>query len=158
MSELRVPTRALSCTITCVDGRQFIGRLFVPETSMRHDGATRAVELLNDQSAFFPFQPEEGGPPFVIGKRDLLYLTVPAGADITSPADVEEVPLVAREVVVECGPRTVNGTIRIEMPENQTRVLDFVNQPAPFLVVQDGELHHLVQKKRITRIVEVRKE
>lgn len=158
MSELRVPTRALSATVTCSDGRQFQGRLFVPETSMRHDGATRAVEFLNDRTAFFPFQPDEGGAPFVMSKRDLLYLTVSSEADVTSPSDEADVPVVVRKVTVECGSRTVSGLVRIEMPETHSRVLDYVNQPDPFLVVQEGDLHHLVQKKRITRIIEVRED
>ena len=158
MSELRVPTRALSTTVVCDDGREFRGRLFVPELSNRHDGAMRAVEMLDEPVEFFPFQPEEGGPPFLLNKRELLLMTVPAAADLTSPADEESPAGVERRVIVECGAHRVEGTLLIEMPPAQSRVLDWVNRPGRFLVVRDGDLHHLVQKLRITRVVEVREE
>ena len=44
------------------------------------------------------------------------------------------------------------------MPGTHSRVLDWANRPERFMVLQDGERHHLVQKERITRIIEVREE
>ena len=158
MSELRVPTRALTTHIVCADGREFRGRIFVPELSNRHDGGMRAIEMLNEPVWFFPFQPEEGGAPFLVNKREILLMTVPAQADHASPAD-DEVPIDnERRLVVEFQKHRVEGTVRIEMPGNQRRVLDWVNRPERFLVLEDGDQHHLVQKKRITRVIEVREE
>jgi hypothetical protein len=44
------------------------------------------------------------------------------------------------------------------MPEEQRRVLDVLNRPGRFLTLRDGARHHLVQKNRITRVQETRKE
>ena len=52
----------------------------------------------------------------------------------------------------------IQGAALIDLPEAKSRVLDWVNRPENFLVVQDGDRHHLVQKERITRILEVREE
>ena len=158
MSELRVPTRALDAHVFCADGREFRGRIFVPEMSMTHDGLMRAIELLNDKTAFFPFQPEEGGAPFLLNKREILSLTVDAAADMTSPADDEAPPTAEARLVLECEDRRIEGVLRIDMPERKSRVLDWVNRPEMFMVIQDEGRHHLVQKERITRILEVREE
>jgi hypothetical protein len=159
MSELRVPTRALTTHVVCADDREFRGRLFVPETSMRHDGAMRAIEMLNDPSAFFPFQPDDGaGEYFLLNKAQIIVVTVEAGADLTSPADEEMPHVTERRVVVECGSHRVEGIVSIQLPGTHSRVLDWMNHPDRFLVLEDGARHHLVQKQKITRIIEVREE
>jgi hypothetical protein len=40
------------------------------------------------------------------------------------------------------------------MPAHLSRVSDFLNRPDPFLIVRDGDRHHLIRKARITRVVE----
>jgi hypothetical protein len=155
MSELRVPTRALDAEVFCADGRVFHGRVFVPESSQRHEGAMRIVEMLNDPALFFPFLPADGSTSFLLNKREVVLMTVAAFEDMTED---EAPPTAERHVVLECEQKRVEGIARIDLPETRSRVLDWVNRPEVFLVVQEGDRHHLVQKERITRIIEVREE
>ena len=53
---------------------------------------------------------------------------------------------------------TLTGMLVIDMPEHHSRVLDHVNRLEAFLTVWEGERHHLVNKSRITRIVDRREE
>ena len=40
------------------------------------------------------------------------------------------------------------------MPPHQRRPSDFLNRPDPFLIVEEGDRHHLIRKARITRILD----
>jgi hypothetical protein len=151
MKELRVPTIALGADVFCSDGRSFRGRIFVPAVAPRHTGATRPAEWINDPAAFFPFLPDDAAAPVILNKHELVALTVAAATDSEDPTELR-VP--ERRLVVECGDRRFEGQVFIDMPEDHSRVLDYLNRPDPFLVLRDRERHHLVRKERITRVVE----
>ena len=153
MSELRVPTLSLQAEVLCADGRRFTGRIFVPASASRHPGPMRPEEWLNEAAPFIPFVLDDGNG-MVLNKREILVLTVPAesdSGDIPEGADPQ-----MRRVALEAEQQRLEGTIAIDMPENQRRVLDYLNRPEAFLTLRDGEHHHLVQKERITRVVEIR--
>jgi hypothetical protein len=156
MSELRVPTVPVLAEVLCADGRRFQGQIFLPATALRHPGATRAAEWLNDANAFFPFLPAGGEGPVLFNKREVLVMTVDAEADAGDVADGAGSP--ARNVAIEAENERLDGRLLIQMPENQARVLDYLNLPEMFLTLRAGHRHHLVQKERITRVIEIREE
>jgi hypothetical protein len=152
MSELRVPTAVLPVEIECADGRRFSGRIFIPPASPSHDGPARAEEWINDSAQFFPFVPDGEEAPVLMNKREILVLTVLAppldrGSAVESPT---------ARVRVEAESRRLEGEFVLDMPPHQRRVLDYVNRPGLFVLVWEGELRHLVQKERITRVIELR--
>jgi hypothetical protein len=151
-NELRVPTVTLPVEIRYFDERPMRGNIFLPAGAQHHGGAMRPDEWMNQGTLFFPFQREEGGRPFVLNKRYVVVLTVLlTGED--SERDDEGGSI--RKVKVQCGTLELNGTVYLEMPENQRRVLDFVNRPEPFLNLHDGVQRHIIQKNRITSITEL---
>lgn len=153
MEDLKVPMATVVAEVTCSDGRSIRGRVFVPASSYSHEGPMRAEEWLNEPPAFFAILPEEVDAPLILNKRELLVVTVPAASNLEVGEDQSGRP--RRQVVVETGGRRVEGTIDIETPQHQQRVLDHLNRPEPFLTLRDGERHHLVYKPRIIRLVEV---
>ena len=142
----------MSAEVTCLDGRAFRGRIFVPASSSMHDGPMRAEEWLNASGAFFPFLPDDADAPVILNKGDVLTISVPREWE---RPPIEEVDI-QRRVVVECGARQLAGHLHIDMPEHHRRVLDYLNRPEAFLALHDGERLHLVQKQNITRVLEVR--
>ncbi len=156
MSELRVPTVALAAEVLCADGRTFAGRIFVPATASRHPGPMRPEEWMNEPALFIPFLPDDQKAPMVINKREVLVISVSAASDFGDIVEGAVVPI--RRVIVEAEDRRLEGEIVIDMPSNQTRVLDYLNRPESFLTLRDGDRHHLVQKERITRVIEIREE
>jgi hypothetical protein len=112
----------------------------------------RPDEWLNEPAWFIPFALDEGGG-MVINKREILVLTVAAESCSGDIEDGAEVP--TQHVAVEAEAQRLVGTIAIDMPDNQRRILDYLNKTEPFLTLRDGDRHHLVQKERITRIVEI---
>src|SRR5262245_58820427 len=142
MGELRVPTVAFPAEAVCADGRTFLGRIFVPAAASRHAGAMRAEEWMNDSTRFFPFLPDDSRASVLLNKDDLLVLSVAAAADEGDVVEDVEAPV--RRVAVECGGRRLEGTLVIEMPSTQCRVLDYLNREEAFLTLREGERHHLV--------------
>jgi hypothetical protein len=153
MGELRVPTVAFPAEAVCADGRSFVGRIFVPASASRHAGAMRAEEWMNEGGSFFPFLPDESAASVLLNKQELLVLSVAASADQGDVVEDADIPM--RRVAVECAGRRLEGVLVIEMPTTQSRVLDYLNRPEPFLTLREGDRHHLVAKARITRVVEL---
>ena len=152
LGELRVPTVALSAEILTVDGRSVTGRIFVPAAAHHHDGAMRAGEWMNDAADFFPFLPDAAASPVLLNREEVLVMTVAAFADAGDVTPEAELPV--RTVALDCAGRRFEGKFVIDMPEDHKRVLDYLNRPGRFLTLRDGDRHHLVQKKRITRVQE----
>ena len=152
MSELRVPTVAMATEILCADGRTFSGRVFVPALASRHSGPMRLEEWLNEPTAFFPFRPDDADSPVLMNKREVLVMTFAAPR---SDEEAPEPPSPRRRVAVECEARRLEGVLVIDMPSHLSRVLDCLNRPQMFLTLHDENQHHLVQKERITRVLEI---
>jgi hypothetical protein len=151
--ELRVPTSALEAEVLCVDGRTFRGRIFVPDVAATHRGPMRPEEWMNDPAPFFPFLPENEMSPFLLSRSEVIVFTVSAGANVDLD-DPDEAAGLRRRVIVECRDRRFEGEIIMDVPSHQSRVLDYLNRPDPFLIVREGDRHHLIRKERITRVIE----
>ena len=156
MQELRIPTVALNVEVECADGRRFTGRIFMPAASPRHPGPTRPEDWMNEPALFFPFLPDDAPGPVLMNKREILVISVPASADEGDLPEGADNPV--RRVALEAEKRRIEGALVIDMPENQLRVLDYLNRPEAFVTLRDGAVHHLVQKERITRVIELRED
>jgi hypothetical protein len=156
VGDLRVPTVALSAEIVTVGGGSVKGRIFLPASAHFHEGAMRAEEWLNEGDNFFPFLQDGAQRPAILNRDEVLVMTVAAGA---TPGEVVSEPRpIERAVVMECGGRRLAGTLAIDMPEEHSRVLDYLNGRGRFVTLRDGSRHHLVQKRRITRVEEARED
>jgi hypothetical protein len=152
--ELKVPTVALPAEVVLTDGRTLTGRIFLPASASRHTGATRAEEWMEEPNAFFPFLIDGGEAPAILNKRQVLLLSVPFAVERDAPGREEDEVGVRRAVRLWCGEHELAGHVHIDMPENQSRVLDYLNRPGRFVGLWDGQRHVLIQKDLITRIQE----
>jgi hypothetical protein len=153
MAELRVPTIALPAELLAADGRTLVGRIFVPAAAHRHTGAMKAEEWLNEPSDFFPFLADGASTSVILNKRQVLVLSVPAAAEVDE-RESEEESGPRRRVRVRCGGRDFEGAVLIDMPENQCRLLDYLNRPGRFLGLWDGDHHRLIHKGHVTSVYE----
>jgi hypothetical protein len=153
--EYRIPTNAVEGEILTGDGRTFRGRVFLPDVAATHRGPMRAAEWLNDRTPFFPFLPDDGSAPVLLNRHEVVAFTVAAEADADLD-DPETAGGMRRKVIVECSDRRFEGDIVIDMPPHLRRPSDFLNQPDPILIVEEGDRHHLIRKARITRILDSR--
>jgi hypothetical protein len=152
VAEFQVPRLLRAAEVLCADGRVLRGRVFLPASAESHAGAMRAEEWMNDETAFFPFLLDGEGRPIILNKAQVVVVTVAASAD--HDETLEQVGLPVKHVRVECGALRVEGDVLVDMPVNQSRILDVLNRPGAFLNVREGERHHLVRKAGITRVSE----
>lgn len=150
MNELRVPTVAVSAEVLLPDGGRLQGTVYVPASASHHDGPTRPDEWINDGRAFFALLPEGAEVPVILNKEQLVSVIVPAPEDPAVQTDV------LREVEIEAGGVSIVGTLHVDMPENQQRVLDHLNRAPAFVAVYAGSRLHLVHKRHIARLMEGR--
>ncbi len=155
-NDLRVPVAALPVEIRYTDGRIVAGRIFVSANAAHHEGPTRADEWVNEAGAFFPFLPNDSAQSVLVNKVSVLALVVPAWADESDPN--EAVPAPERVISVECGGASFQGIVTLDLPANHGRVLDFLNQSSGFISLRIGGRHQLINKRHITRVVEVRED
>jgi hypothetical protein len=152
MHELTVPTVPLQVEIETVDGWRRRGRIFVPASTARHEGPERPGEFMNGPVPFFAFLIDGEEPACLLSKHTVVCLTVPAGSDLEDSADLAR----PHYVTVVVAGREVSGLLPIDMPAERSRVIDVLNGPEDFLRLVAGEVHHLVRKTAIVRLVEAR--
>jgi hypothetical protein len=155
MAEFRVPTNALSAEVLSAAGQTLVGRIFVPATASRHSGAMRVGEWLDEAVDFFPFLADGAETSIILNKRQVLVVSFAGAAEGDEPIDEDEGGN-RRRVRVRCGEREFAGTVLIEMPESQSRVLDHLNRPNRFLGLADGQRHLFIQMAHISSVQENR--
>lgn len=155
-NDLRVPVAALPVEVRYTDGRTVVGRIFVPATALHHEGPTRADEWINDGGRFFPFLPNDSAQSVLVNKEMVLAIQVPAWAAESDPS--EQVPAPERVIAVECSGASFQGVVSIDMPTDHGRVLDYLNCDFAFLHLRVGGRHLLINKRQVSRVVEVRED
>jgi hypothetical protein len=148
----QVPRLLRAADVLFTDGRRYRGRVFLPATAESHAGAMRVDEWLEEPVAFFPFLPDGEGRPVILNKDQVAVMTVSASADHDETLEQLKVPV--KPVRVECGSTWLEGEVVVDMPVDQSRILDVLNRPGAFLNVREGGRHHLVRKAGITRVSE----
>lgn len=154
MNDLSVPTVELEAEVLLADGRRLQGRIFLPPGTPRHPGAERPQEWVNDARCFVAFLPNGAASAVLLNKQTLISLSVAAQSD---PSDAPELDP-GHEVLVSLGTHELRGRLHVDLPAHQNRVLDLLNAPEAFLVLADGDRHHLVRKSAIVHVVQIRRD
>lgn len=153
MDEYRVPTVQVEAEVYWADGRTLGGHIFLPEQSAISPGPMAPTEWVNRDTRFFPFR-LQGGPGMLVNKRQVIAIAVPndlGGEEGAAPLDV---PI--RRVVVEAGGRSFEGSVSIDMPVSQQRLVDLLNRDDSFFLLHaTNGRDYLIQKDHASRVREV---
>lgn len=145
MDLYRIPRSEISVRLLLDDGRTLEGDLFVPSTG--DSDLERVLGRLNDaHEEFLPLA--VGNDRFLLNKTGILSAEI-------GPPDSEPDALGARVVVARLsllGGLAVVGKIRIEMPPERSRVLDYMNAAPRFLPVWGDEKVTVVQRRAIISV------
>lgn len=153
MHDLRVPTISLPVEIRCTDGQSVLGEIFLPSQSSRQPGPMRPEEWIESVHAFFPFRSQDTGALTIVNRDAVVAITVPADANLDPGDPVLDTPVY--RVAVNAGGAVFEGDVVIDMPPGQQRVADWLNAAEAFITVRAGSVHHLIQKRHVTRVVEL---
>jgi hypothetical protein len=153
MSEVyRIPRLEVPAQLAMV-GRQVRSvNLYLGERAKAHPGPEKPSDLLNAGVDFIPAL-ERGNIVFV-NLENVLVVSVPAEVEF----DAEELHLLDAalaqsthrriQVVLDEG-TPVRGDVTYLQPEGRRRLQDFLNIPQRFMVLRDGALARLVNKRRV---------
>jgi hypothetical protein len=149
MDDFKVPTVQLATELHCVDGSVLRGRIFMPALSAVHSGPMLPQEWVNSPPVFFPFR-QDGGTTILVNKHQVLAMSVaatPGGDDLAS----DPATPVCR-TTVEAGGKRFEGGLVIDMPENQRRLVDYLNRSESFICLVSAESHLLIRKELISKV------
>jgi|SRR5215217_3064527 len=152
-NDYRIEKSRCQVAVTTFDGERFVGDMFLQPHAQRRSGPEVPADLLNDNDPFFPLALEDG-TTLLLAKDRLLEVEVP---DDRPPTD--------DDLYAEAGVRfaTVEltllgnimraGRVRLELPFERPRLLDFFNRFAErFLTVYADDGVRLVNRRCIERV------
>ncbi len=148
MVDFKVPTVQLATELHCLDGGVLRGHVYMAALSAVHAGPMLPQEWINSPPVFFPFRKDDG-ETLLVNKHQVLAMSVeapPPDEQAWQPAGP------VRHAVVEAGGTQFEGEVAIDMPENQRRLVDYLNRPEAFLCLLSGANQVLVRKELISRV------
>ena len=148
MDRLRIPKHRAEVELTGPDGEARRFSLFLSEHTS-HGGPERVVDLLNGPREFLPAVDCETDATTFLARSCIVI------ARVAGPLwDVDEVnlPLEHEVEVVLSNGKALSGLISYVLPHESCRVVDYLNDPAPFLALVEGERVALVNKRYVLRV------
>ena len=106
-----------------------------------------------ETSCPFPVRSRETCATTLLNRDAVVVVTVPAAAN-TGRGDPDLSTQVSH-IAVEAAGERYEGEVVVDMPPGHQRVADWLNAPGAFITVRSGAAHHLIQKRHVTRVMEL---
>lgn len=151
MNDLRVPKRRVGVEVVLPGGAARRVTVFLAEAAADHAGPERVADLLNGAGEFFPALDEAGGGIAFLHRASVALvrlsreLDADDGDTVTLPTEHDVEVALADETVVR-------GLVSYVRPPDRDRLVDVLNEPAPFLRLLEGDGVALVNKRHIARV------
>ena len=152
-NDYRIEKVRCQVAVTTLDGERLVGDMFLQPYAHHRQGPEAPADLLNDADPFFPL---------VLCDGDTLLLAKERVREVEVPEDqppVDADPYVGagvRYASVELtllGNVVRSGLVRVELPYERPRLLDFFNRFAErFLTVYTDDGVRLVNRRCIERV------
>lgn len=148
MTTFILPRTVVPARITLTQGRPRGGTIFLGARVPQHEGPETPLEMLNRPEPFFPFQPSEEGDILLVAKGHTIELTVERGP-IADPDRLSAAKQLRLELLLTNGD-TLAGQAMVELPEQHSRPLDYLNATAePFFALTTEESTHYVNRAHV---------
>jgi hypothetical protein len=147
-SDFRIEKERLRVTITTESGERLSGDLFVQDYARHRNGREEAVDVLNAAEPYFPLAlPDDS--TLLVAKERVRDVEVVAGEDllgiVTSRRSTVE--------VVVAGGEAFLGEVRLEVPFERPRLLDFLNRVHKrFITLHTADGIRLINSRLIERV------
>jgi hypothetical protein len=139
--------------VTTLDGERLVGDIFLQAYAQRRAGPEEPADLLNDDDPFFPLALPDG-ETLLLSKDRLREVELPEAG--VPPEDEALASAGVRWANVELtllGNVVRTGCVRLELPFERPRLLDFFNRFAErFLTVHADDGVRLVNRRCIERV------
>ena len=151
--DLKVPKQRAQVEVLLPGGavRQVV--VFLSEFASTHTGPERLSDLLNAQDEFVPAVDTATDAMSFLGRHTIAAARV--AGEWEPPEPVARGELHDLEITLVDG-SILRGTVSIVMPPERSRLLDWLNDPQPFVRLAEKEKVALVNKRHIARVAKVR--
>ncbi len=126
---MRVEKIKLKATLCRSDGIKLDVNFFLSQYAEGHSGRERILDVLNSGMAFLPVEDLHTGAIFFLNKSNIMFVEIPerdlADEALLNPEKSVQVELANHEVLIL--------SIFIEMPEERSRVSDYLNFSPEFV-------------------------
>ena len=151
MHEFRIAKDRCSVRLSLVTGETITGAMFVQHASEGHPPRESARDILNSAERFFPVE-TASGETFLVAKDRVVEVL----ADL--PNDHDEIRRAsahpAHLKLILSGGVARSGTVLLELPASQPRLLDYLNCLSDrFLVLYSPEGIRLINHALIERVL-----
>jgi hypothetical protein len=139
---MRFEKNKRKATVYRSDGQRVDVNFFLSLYAEEHSGKELILDILNSEAAFLPVEDIHTGEIFFINKGRIMYLEI-AERDledetILSPQRYVQVELINNEVM--------DLSIFLEMPEDRSRVSDYLNFSQEFIYLCGKEKDVILNK------------
>ena len=124
------------------DGGQLGGNFFVSPTTPNHGGSGYIIELLRDNRNFIPFETDSGYLALVRKKNMVMVQLGHEDSDRNIPV----LKQMAVNVILVTG-ENIMGMVHFTLPENHSRLSDFLNTNEDFFYLNADKRLILVQTR-----------
>lgn len=140
-----VPKRKVASRVRLTTGEVIEGSLFLDFIDPIHRGEQTLLDKFNGESPWLPLLTPDG---VIVVNRDRTALVEPGEGVPAAMVRRENSPVFRRErVTLRAGDRTLDGQIAMDLPDEFSRVSDFLNFPDLFFAVETADGPVLVSKR-----------
>jgi len=141
---VRIKRRA---EVVFADGTRESGNFFLSPRSANHTGRESIAELLNGERSYIPLELREGNI-VLLQKRSMVMVFVEADEVRKDSAYQRQVP--AR--VCFLSGENMEGTVYLDLPQNRSRLSDFLNYSKQFFYLEAGDKDCLVNSRFVKMV------
>ncbi len=140
MSQYRVQKRKAAAELLLSNGRTVCGSFFLASSSAHHPGPERIIDLLNEETGFFPFECEDqwGADTTLYNRAQIAAVKVLDKADEGS-VEIYEFGTERRVGMMLTTGLRVEGTIRVYLPVGRDRLSDYVRTGDRFRYIEAAD-------------------
>lgn len=132
--DYRVPKAELPVQLALAGAKPADYTVFLSPFSDRHDGAEKVDEYLNDTRLFLPVS--LNGVRQIVSKDQMIWMRIPAPEDRAE----ERMAATQKRAILEMNDGTrMEGQLRIDRPDYQSRISDVLNDTKERFVRLDRE-------------------
>jgi hypothetical protein len=147
-----VPKREAAVRLTLTTGEIRRGTVFLDFIDVIHRGAQTLLDKLNDDSEWFPIRSARGIE--MLNRRRVILVEPNEGLDVDLVRK-DSAAVFRREAVTVhlAGERTLAGRIAMDLPDEFSRVSDFLNFPMNFFALETEQGPVLVSKWHVVSLL-----
>jgi hypothetical protein len=155
MSQFRVEKRRTEAELTLSNGETRCGCFFLAGASVTAPNAERAIDLLNAEAGFFPFETCNGVGTILVNRDHVVLARL---KDRVSEARLDsdyEVATVRRVAITLTNRMVLRGTVRVYCPAGRDRLSDYARMSQMFRYVENKDGTFVVNSAHIVELSEM---